>query len=46
MDGKDMSMYEFNVSFDDAMLYEDAAGLGLSNSGNSAGLGSSFGGLL
>lgn len=38
MDGKDMSMYEFNISYDDAMRYDDAAGLGL-NTQNTAAIG-------
>jgi hypothetical protein len=29
MDGKDMAMYEFNISYDDAMRYDDAANLRL-----------------
>jgi len=38
MDGKDMAMYEFNISYDDAMRYDDASGLGL-NTQNVAALG-------
>jgi hypothetical protein len=30
MDGKDMSLYEFNLSYDDAMRFDDSADLGLS----------------
>jgi len=29
MDGKDMAMYEFNLAYDDAMRYDDAADFGL-----------------
>lgn len=38
MDGKDMAMYEFSISYDDAMRFEDAAGLGL-NTQNTAAIG-------
>jgi hypothetical protein len=31
MDGKDMSMYEFSLSYDDAMRFDDAAGFGLNS---------------
>lgn len=43
MDGKDMAMYEFSISYDDAMRFDDAAGLGL-NAQNTSGSGALFGG--
>jgi hypothetical protein len=31
MDGKDMAMYEFSLSYDDAMRFDDAASFGLNS---------------